>query len=516
MNRMAIKQILSITKWKNQVDHCPVLKNRATTAWLPQLRCKRTVIARRLQPRATIINIWFVVPLILFLSGCAGLANEPAIIRTASVPTVTPTAAPDLGKPLRPVSLAAGAQLYNGAQGCVQCHGTSGKGDGPVAASLTCKVPNVADPATARDATLAAWFLITTNGNGQTQGCLMPPWKGRLNEQQRWDVTAYMHALGYSTDQYKQGETLYAANCASCHGAKGAGDGPRAKELPRPVTNLSDTSYMITHTDRDLFTAVTNGVGAIMPAFPNLSEAERWAVVSYSRSLSWLENIDRGAAAKPVETTDDAGLVRIPEVRMLIDFANGKATVQQGYTFVNSSQQRAILDKAGNALSVTLPQGATNAALDVDMQRQYKIVVGPDVRVVSTQPLAPGESRPLTVSYELPAAVPLRFEQINFYNVERVSVFLLAESGLAVADPTWQTDSLPLQDQSGRAITYRQFTRIAPILSGLPLRFTLDSESKLITEDNTNRRNTLAIVIALSLVAFGAVGFGVWRISRAG
>src|ERR1041385_311176 len=70
------------------------------------------------------------IAVLLVLSGCGQLSSEPIIISTASLPTVTPTAPPDVGRPAARVSLSRGAAIFNGAQGCQNCHGLQGKGDG--------------------------------------------------------------------------------------------------------------------------------------------------------------------------------------------------------------------------------------------------------------------------------------------------------------------------------------------------------------------------------------------------
>src|SRR5260221_12933764 len=78
--------------------------------------------------------------LLLFLTGCGGLASEPPIIVTAPLPTITPTSPPDLGHPPARVSLARGAEIFGGQPGCWDCHGISGQGNCPVSANFSCKI----------------------------------------------------------------------------------------------------------------------------------------------------------------------------------------------------------------------------------------------------------------------------------------------------------------------------------------------------------------------------------------
>lgn len=243
----------------------------------------------------------------LLVAGCGGLSSEPEIVRTAALPTVTPTSPPDLGRPAERVNIARGAAIYNGPQGCTLCHGPAGKGDGPVAANLTCKLPDFSDPQMARSKPIGNWFAITTNGNNGVQGCLMPPWKSRLNEQQRWDVTSYIYALHYTPDLLAQGQKVWQEKCAACHGDQSAGDGPQAKDLARPVPNLIDPVSLIPRSDTDLWQVVTNGVPPAMPAYQNeLDDNARWAVVAYMRSLSWEAASQIASAATPSITPTPA------------------------------------------------------------------------------------------------------------------------------------------------------------------------------------------------------------------
>ena len=80
-----------------------------------------------------------------------------------------------------------------------------------------------------------------------------------------------------------QGEKIAKVNCASCHGAKGKGDGAAAIALnPKPADWTSDRVQG--ETDGELFWKISNGRGP-MPPWKHLSENDRWAVIVYIRSL---------------------------------------------------------------------------------------------------------------------------------------------------------------------------------------------------------------------------------------
>jgi mono/diheme cytochrome c family protein len=84
----------------------------------------------------------------------------------------------------------------------------------------------------------------------------------------------------------ERGAEVYKANCASCHGPTGYGDGPAASSLnPRPA-NLAWLSRMpMSRWDPFMFWTVSEGgapFGTAMPSFKDsLSDADRWAVIGY-------------------------------------------------------------------------------------------------------------------------------------------------------------------------------------------------------------------------------------------
>lgn len=88
----------------------------------------------------------------------------------------------------------------------------------------------------------------------------------------------------------EKGRAIYKANCVTCHGETGKGDGPGAGVLKPPPRDHTDAAYMSTLTDDDIRKIITMG-GAIkgkpgMPSSPQIRGAELDALVAYVRSLS--------------------------------------------------------------------------------------------------------------------------------------------------------------------------------------------------------------------------------------
>ncbi len=86
-----------------------------------------------------------------------------------------------------------------------------------------------------------------------------------------------------SEESVKRGGEIYQANCASCHGVKGGGDGPASAALQPPPPDLVVMAPQ--HSDGDLAWKIEEGRG-VMPAWKNaLSQNEIWDVVNYLKQL---------------------------------------------------------------------------------------------------------------------------------------------------------------------------------------------------------------------------------------
>lgn len=82
------------------------------------------------------------------------------------------------------------------------------------------------------------------------------------------------------------GRTVYSRHCRSCHGTKGHGDGPMAKNLGTFPGDFADADFQNKHTDGEIYYMSIIGRDE-MPNFESLieDEEERWAVVNYIRGM---------------------------------------------------------------------------------------------------------------------------------------------------------------------------------------------------------------------------------------
>lgn len=93
--------------------------------------------------------------------------------------------------------------------------------------------------------------------------------------------------LPAQTPSLARGAEVYQANCASCHGALGRGDGQAAAGMDPKPTNLSLGDALMDQSPLDYYRRITIGVvGTAMPSFElQLPAQDRWAAALYATLL---------------------------------------------------------------------------------------------------------------------------------------------------------------------------------------------------------------------------------------
>lgn len=80
----------------------------------------------------------------------------------------------------------------------------------------------------------------------------------------------------------------YASQCASCHGATGAGDGELAPGMEPPPIAFTDVARADQRSPLALYEAITQGLeGTTMVSYAHLPEEERWALAFYVGTLAY-------------------------------------------------------------------------------------------------------------------------------------------------------------------------------------------------------------------------------------
>jgi len=223
------------------------------------------------------LRIAILIILATLLSACnLTLAEDvtppPGYIPPTPVPTLV------LVPPQTP-NVANGEVIYF--EKCAACHGETGLGDGPQGIQLGVTVPAFALPEVARPASPAGWYTTVTRGKIER---FMPPFVS-LNDQQRWDVVAYIMTLHTSEEQIAKGKEIFEATCADC-----------------PTGFYNDQAKMSGLSTVALARIVRLGNEEIQAFGENLSDEDMWAVAEYLRSLTY--DTTPPAAPTPVPATE--------------------------------------------------------------------------------------------------------------------------------------------------------------------------------------------------------------------
>ncbi|MBI9033315.1 MAG: cytochrome c [Bacteroidales bacterium] len=83
----------------------------------------------------------------------------------------------------------------------------------------------------------------------------------------------------------KVGKMLFSKHCKSCHGAKGLGDGPKAKQLETDCSDFSSVEFQA-QKDGELYYKSFVGRDE-MPNFEKkiTEDEDRWAVINFMRTM---------------------------------------------------------------------------------------------------------------------------------------------------------------------------------------------------------------------------------------
>lgn len=195
------------------------------------------------------VRILSILPIAALLAACG---QTPVPVSNANMVKENLTEAPKnfVVFPDDKPSIADGAQVYKQQQ-CASCHGVDGGQDANV---------KLNDPrAMARRKPVDMYkFLAWGNKETNHPGVL----KDRSNREV-WNLVVYTRSLGTKPLTDKEMEAVapvFGANCAICHGTKGDGDGPLARNLEPMPANFQTFSRFYDRDDDTLFDHIANGI----------------------------------------------------------------------------------------------------------------------------------------------------------------------------------------------------------------------------------------------------------------
>jgi mono/diheme cytochrome c family protein len=219
-----------------------------------------------------------------------------------------------------------GMQVYK--EYCMQCHGATGRGDGPAVSGLDSKPAVHANMAFEKLPPDYVYNVIYYGGRSMGKSAAMPYWGLTIGQQGVADVMAYLNVtfkglpeiagtpssgscvqprktvaapaeyaqrtnpLPATPETIQSGKSLFlkAAQpiaCAFCHGDAGDGKGLMGMGLIPPPRNFTCGAMMNGISDGQLYWIIKNGSpGTGMPPFASLADEQVWQLVRYIRSLA--------------------------------------------------------------------------------------------------------------------------------------------------------------------------------------------------------------------------------------
>jgi cytochrome c oxidase cbb3-type subunit 3 len=170
---------------------------------------------------------------------------------------------------------------------CFVCHGTDGKGNGPLAA----KMPKQPADLTSTKRSDKELFNIVKGTDTHNINGAMPQWGRALSDPQIHALVAYLRFLTTAREALPGdphlGQQVYAQSCSACHGVHGHGDGVMANILPMKPADHTQAGAVANMSNQQLLAIISEGKGGYMPGWKGLlSEEEIAAVASYIRLMS--------------------------------------------------------------------------------------------------------------------------------------------------------------------------------------------------------------------------------------
>jgi len=182
--------------------------------------------------------------------------------------------------PAGPVTgVARGATLY--AAYCAGCHGSEGRGDGPVAATIGMRPTDIGSAQRLAQVSDRA-ILDRLIGGDPLRADSSPTIAEELLTSSLIDYIPTISGRDWST--LRAGRIVYEGACAPCHGAYGNGEGVLSGLNLRQPADLAVVRDR--YTDAALGQIARRGLGAMSPMSDTFEPGEARALVAYVRLLS--------------------------------------------------------------------------------------------------------------------------------------------------------------------------------------------------------------------------------------
>jgi mono/diheme cytochrome c family protein len=402
--------------------------------------------------------------------------------------------------------LAAGAAIY--AERCVQCHGQTGKGDGPQAES---GLFDRSEVSAYLDVAPGEWDAALETRH-------VPSFSGKLNGAERSAVIDYLRSFSYDTAAAvaeppvvtTPGPDATAApeppnedltvNGSIVNGTGGA-RAPTNLEVTLYIFPSGDTVDVVTRTLESDATGRFSASGLTLNPGDVVAATTTYADVTYPSEFAEFDGASAPAdlTITVYEPTTDTAAIHVDTLHIIITPGTDAVSVNETYVISNQGD-RVVVNIDGPTLSFALPADAA----------AFQFVQGADPGAVAQSAagfdlydaVAPGgQSRQLVIEYQLPlVAAEMRLDRALTFPVASINLF--AQLGQLSASSSELTDRGVLSQEP----SYRQFSG-GPLSAGQALTFRLSQPAAGIDAK-------LVGGAALLVVGVAAVGYGLWR-SRA-
>ena len=100
-------------------------------------------------------------------------------------------------------------------------------------------------------------------------------------------AAAVQNPVKPSPESLARAKTVYAMDCALCHGQTGDGKGDVVADLKLKMKDFTDPAVLKARTDGEMFYIIKNGDSAVKmpPEGPRAKDEDIWALVNYLRTL---------------------------------------------------------------------------------------------------------------------------------------------------------------------------------------------------------------------------------------
>ena len=235
------------------------------------------------------------------------------------------------------------------------------------------------------------------------------------------DKVLVAYRLGASPDavpDVASASALYARQCAACHGATGAGDGPAAASLDPPPIDFTDAHRASQRSPFSLYQVITQGLpGTSMASYSHLSDADRWALAYHVGSMAYSrEDAAAGAALwngtpqhRPVQTLQELSNSSPADLARTVGDVQARQIIAYLRSNPSAVAQRTSVEGLGLARSLLDDSLSAYRKGDAVLSRRLALSAYLD-GVEPIEPMLASRDRPLL--QEVESAMALFREQI--------------------------------------------------------------------------------------------------------